>query len=675
MKTIIKNSLYVGAFAMALTACSDNSWNDHLDGFEGGVNSAQVKTVDYTLTDADYERLAKNRFNVALAKEQGVSSELAAVGTQHYLNPSIPGAEYIPNLLKDSLFGYFGLSDGSAINLTYREISTDLPEMMKINGAQRLTLNDQDYQEVYGSATDYAPSFTPSHPAATFLPRLLNDHFDEASKGDYLMVRYNTSEVDPDFGEKFELTSVISNSLKSGDQVEICAMVTGLCTRGMIVTDKSGSLLVYSGSFPADTYNVGDQLKINATLSAYKNCLQVDYDNSTIVSMGKETVTYPTPVELTESYLVSAGEITDPVCAVYGHMTGTVSVSGNYYNILLGDDAKARGSVYYASDELKAKLTDGAKVSLLGYFTQTSTSGDMTNANLVVVDVESASAAAKRRGPKKVVTVPSTTVDAIYTFSGSAWSQVTSDLTVLQPSDYTAMGQSYGNLSGTLPTSFLPTYLKQKFPYAQKGDVEYVAYLYYASGSTTPACTQFTYDGSDWVDTIAADGLTTVTNQYVRRDGKWQLDPSIEFTLVAGRNQAASAKFYQACVDWVIANVPDGSKYVTSYGNNDYYTGASAYQNNIDLRPNSARNQYPEGYEGMTDEEIVQTMKKRFEDQVCPGVLSQFYPDMAPIGDLQPTVTIHFSIYTGTTVAETIVFKCVEKGKFEFVSCTWNDVE
>lgn len=131
--------------------------------------------------------------------------------------------------------------------------------------------------------------------------------------------------------------------------------------------------------------------------------------------------------------------------------------------------------------------------------------------------------------------------------------------------------------------------------------------------------------------------------------------------------------FYQACVDWVKDNVPNGAEYVTSYGNNDYYTGASAYQGNIDLRPGSARNQ-TSAYDGMTDDEIVALMKKHFEDEVGPGVLSVLYPNLAPVGDFCPTVTIHFYTYNGSsTEAQTIIFKCVAKAKYEFVSCTWND--
>ena len=42
-------------------------------------------------------------------------------------------------------------------------------------------------------------------------------------------------------------------------------------------------------------------------------------------------------------------------------------------------------------------------------------------------------------------------------------------------------------------------------------------------------------------------------------------------------------------------------------------------------------------------------------------------------GDFHPTVTIDFYIYDGATKPQTIVFEVEEKGKFKFVSCTWNE--
>lgn len=170
----------------------------------------------------------------------------------------------------------------------------------------------------------------------------------------------------------------------------------------------------------------------------------------------------------------------------------------------------------------------------------------------------------------------------------------------------------------------------------------------------------------------------------MRTGGKWIYDPNVTINLPAGKNQPMSMLYYQACVDWVYENidVPLGSTsitsgvgYVTKYGNNDYYCGASAYQGNVDLRASSARGQYAAGYEGMTDEEVVATMKDRFCKEVFPQALAKLNPDARPIPGIEVLYTINFSAYTGVTTPYVLVYRVVDTAKFEFVSCTWYDEE
>lgn len=680
MKTNIKHLLMTGGALLALASCSENSWNDlYLDGFEGGYTPTDVQTVKYTLTDADYARLADNRFNKALATAEGVSTELAAVKTQKYLNAAIPAEKYIPNLLNDSLFRYFALSDGSAINLTYNEAG-ELPEVMAaLNGAREYVVSDEDYQIVYGSANDYTAAFSPSHSAANFIPKVLAAAIDDAKAGDYVVVNFNESQTDPVFDqtpqppvEEFVMSSVLTPELGTDTDITVNGVVTAVCNAGIILTDNAGSILVYASGFPAADYNVGDQVIATGTTSFYKNCLQLPYDDN-LRKVGTQSYTYPAAKDFTPDVLLAAGANANPVLAQYGTMTGRVDISGNYYNVYFGDREDVRGSIYNATDAIKALLTNGETYTLEGYFTQTSTSGTYTNCNFVVTAVKSATRS-KRRKATRSVAVPSVNLNAVYVFNGSKWSAADPDIVAVNPSDYSAMGLTYGNFSGTQASEFLPKFLANKFPYAQADTEKYVVYKYYANNVTTFACSQYTFNGSEWYDSISRDGVRTVTNQFVKNDGVWKLDPSVTLNLPAGRNQPLSTWFFQACVDWVLANVPDGAAYVTSYGNNDYYTGASAYQGNVDLRAGSARNQYGEAYEGMTDDEVVALMKSRFENEVCPGTLSVLYPDLGPVGDFEPTVTINFYYYNGSTHPAQVIYKAVEKGKFELVEANW-DVE
>lgn len=237
------------------------------------------------------------------------------------------------------------------------------------------------------------------------------------------------------------------------------------------------------------------------------------------------------------------------------------------------------------------------------------------------------------------------------------------------------MGMKYFNLEK--PDEYLPTYLKVNFPYAKAGDTKLVAYKYYASSKTSLVCDQYTFNGSLWQKT---NGVTEESAQFVRTNGKWMYDPNVEITLPSGKGVEISTKYYQACVDWVYEHIDkplgstglkDGNFYISKYGNNEYYCGTSAYQGNVDLRPAKAKEQYPAGYEGMTDEQIETLMMDRFCKEVLPGALAKLHADAAPVAGLEVVYTINFAVYNNATTNHTVRYKVTAPGTFEFIDCTW----
>lgn len=663
----------LSATALLTASCAENAWNNNeLDGFKEGGSLEQVQTVRYTLTDADYATIAGAAANKALAGSEKAAA-LAAVGKQHYFTADIPAREYAPALFTLSTFPYFTLNDGSAIQLTYN-VDNGMPaEIAKLSAAKDYTVTDADYQEVWGSDEDYTPSFAPSHTASASLPGILKNAMPDAEAGDYVIVNYNTSNQDPVFGEKpeqkFELSKTIGQAAV-GETISINGIVTGLCVRGFILTDASGSIFCYMGSsFDASSFAIGTQLNATALISSNNKGLQIDGGGSTFEAVGSDSYTYPTPHVFTAEELDAACARTTNELAVYGSVTGEVVISGSNINIKVAGTAKAMGGVYYAPDEIKAKLTAGENVTVTGYFIAIAGG---RYCNFVVTNVAPATAS---KVLTRVVTVPAESVNAVYTFNGSRWS-VAANTLVLNPADYTEMGQRYPNLSE--PNLYLPKYLQIKVPYAQAEDARFVVYKYYNGSSTSWRCDQYVFDGSAWT---LFDGVAEETSQFVKVGGKWMFDPNVTITLPAGRNQEVSTLYFQACVNWVYENIdrPLGSTsitsgvgYVTSYGNNEYYSGTSAYQGNVDLRAASARAQYPAGYEGMSDDEIVALMKKRFCEEVMPGGLAGVYPDATPIEGIETIYTINFSAYNGTTTTAYVAkFKLIAKGKFEFVECDW----
>lgn len=667
-KNIINISLAAG-IAVAMASCSENYWNDHeLDGFEEpGITD--VQTIEYTLTETDYATLAANKTNKALAGD-ALAAQLKAVGTQCYFTSEISPREYVPALLSDPSFPYFTLTDGSAIKLTYR-MSEGMPEqVVAASSAQTYLVTEADYQEVWESDNDFVNAFAPSKAASRYVPSILAEAYPDAEEGDLVVASYQVASVDPVFnaapdqpGDDFVPTSVIG-SMAKGDQVEIVGYVAAICANGFIVADNSGAVFVYVGnSFDQSAYAVGDQVNIAGEVGAYNRGLQITGASATIEVTGKGTYTYPAPVKYTGADLDNALSREGDEIAVYGTMTGEVSVSGNNINIIVEGAETAKGGVYYATDAQKALLVDGSTVTVTGYFI--AIAGNRY-CNFVACEITPAGAA---KIQSRSVDIASVQENVMYVYTSGRWS-VASDYTVLNHSDYQAMGQKYDNLSNDGPELYLVNYCKVKFPYAVEGDVKYVVYNYYASSATTLRCAAYKFDGSEW---SVFNGVVTETSQFVMTGGKWIYDPNVTITLPAGKGIEISTLYYQTCVDWVAANIdkPTGATYVTSYGNNEYYTGASAYQGNVDLRAASARAQYAAGYEGMTDDEVVALMKHRFESEVFPAALSVIHPDANVIPGVEVIYTINFYTYTGTTDAHVIRYRVIGQGQFEFVDCDW----
>lgn len=695
---IFKNLLLGAALVASLSSCDENSWNkDYLEGFEE-YEATNVQTVEMTIPTADYARIARLSKNIAIAKNLDSQNgggdtyltALAAVANG-YFSELAPASTYAPAYL-DSLTSVnagplIGLSNSSFMKLTY-ETSANSPEIVAgVCSSKSYTVTEADYQTVWDSETDYVEAFAPSKKASVYVPRLLKTQFPDAVEGDYAIVTYNEASQDPIFntggGEQggFTRSSVIGTAT-AGQDIDIAGVIMAVGSQGFLVEDASGSIVVYMGSsFDYASYSVGDQIKVSGTVS-YRS--SNSYNQLTLPAgagvevVGKESVSYPAPVVYGDEQLdnliadmVTAGYEMKPV---YASMTGELSVSGSYYNLILQDASTAQGSVLWATSEVAAALAplDGQRVTLTGYIVSRSSSRYI---NMIIVE---SGAAASALSVSRSVSVSSDEIEAVYTFTGGAWTPAT-DVTLLQKSDYEAMGVS--DLNATNIYTYLPIYLKNKFPYAQPEDVEYVAYKFYDSvtKTTTVHCSECTFDGSEWV--FSPHNIETA--QFALVNHSWVWDPSVTLTFPAGRNLEPSMSFFQACTNWVYENVDvpqfgstsitSGVGYVTTYGNNEYYSGCSAYQGNIDLRAASARRQCPSDYENLTDEEVVAKMKARFETEVCPAVLSQLYSDAAPIEGIELLYTINFVVYNGSSSNHTIVYKVVARGTFEFVSCTWNE--
>lgn len=681
MKHYIYNALAACGCIAALTACDENSWNDNeLKGFEV-PEITDVQTVEYTLTEADYAAIAANAANKdsVAAKEKrdpilykNLSAALKAVGTKFCFSELIPAKDYAPAFFASTSFPYFTLNNGSYIKLTYNTEVGMPAEIADIEAAKKYTVTDNDYQLVWGSENDYVAAFAPSHTAVKEIPAILAAANPDAKSGDYVIVNYQVSQTDPVFNSEpepaepeFTLSNVLTGSPAKGDDITINGYVVATSTQGPVVADAAGTMFIYSPTNNS-TLKIGDQVIINSTVDIYNNGYQTAKGADAEVS-GSREVTYPAPKVMTAAEIDELAKTTSPIWPIYAKFTGKV-VAGNYINIIL-DGTNVQVSPYGVSAATKALFKDGETVTFEGYVVAIASKGKYLNTIITKVGAGS-SAATTTAVNSRAATVASENQNALYTFNGSKWVEATGAV-VLSHTDYQAMGQRYDNLSGESPAQFLPAFLKQKYPYAAAEDSYFVVYYYYDGSATSTRCDQYTFNGTEWT---LNNGIVTETAQFVKNNGKWMYDPNVTITLPAGKGIEISTLYFQTCVDWVKANIdqPTGATYVTSYGNNEYYSGTSAYQGNVDLRAASARAQYAAGYEGMTDDQIVAKMKERFEKETMPAALSVLHPDADVIAGMEVLYTINFSAYNGaTTTPYTIVYKVVGKGKFEFVKCDW----
>ena len=195
----------------------------------------------------------------------------------------------------------------------------------------------------------------------------------------------------------------------------------------------------------------------------------------------------------------------------------------------------------------------------------------------------------------------------------------------------------------------------------------------------------FRYDGNGKTGATTAVQLDNVMvgnqtidetpgkDQFVRNNGKWVYNPSSVIELKAEKGNALTTAYMQAGVDWVREHVDAplgvaaGAGYVSKYGNNEVYSGLSAYYGNADLRPSAARTQYAKEYASMSDAEITAKMAERLQ-QTLGAALEKLNPEAVPVAGLDVFYTLHFGVYDGN-VNKTyeMKFKVVGKGRFEYV--------
>ena len=573
----------------------------------------------------------------------------------------------------------------------------ELCHFAKMHGVLSISTNSDGTKTYYNFNIDGAETAVGSlyNPTEEILEQLTNDteytlygYFTSISKtggaAKYInMIVVSVNEAPAiDAGNAY--TSVLGSAAK-GDVVEVNGYISALSTQGPILTDNGGSVLIYKAANLG--LAVGDEVTVSGPIGSYNCGFQIDYSKGdvTVEKTGTTTVKYPTPMDITgaaaDNLLV---ERTYDDYAFYAKMSGQVVVSGNYFNFTIDGAEKAEGSVYGATDEVKAMLTDGLECTLYGYFCSISKYGDPKEPkfiNMVVTSVETADAPEASR---LALSVKSEKRYAYFKYNGTGYEAA--NVVAIQPADYTAMGQKYGNFTNPDQDYYLPTFLNQTYPYAKVDDKMYVGYRCYANATNTWKVDEYVFNGS-WSKTIY---FTEKTDQFRKGEGEWKIDRTLELNYT-NTSSTETRAFYQYCVNWVYdfkdvpmgapardnAGViitadavkvdgknPAGNYWVSSYGNNEFYTGASAYYGNIDWRPSAVKGGFAAaGMGDLSDDEILAQLKVN-SAEVFAEVLSYMYPEMT--SDEYKKVVIMVYAY-GPNANYSFTFDVVDTGKFAYV--------
>lgn len=601
------------AASFLLAGCDYNEEN--FPGYDEEYYPTNVANIVYTLTDADYEAIGGD------------------VATNKYFSTDNMPDDYLPEWLGDT---YYTADAGSSANLTYR-FKTIYPHYQNIPYE---ILTEDDYTVIYGEGYNNATFLNASNVGRMY--RILNAKYTEPQTDDLVMVEYEYSEDGvPSRGET--IASWDFENLEEGD-IESMDGGWTLSASGdtwQVKEYSNNKYLQFTANYAeaeAEAWLVTPGIAINETGLNLGWDVCVGYWNANCLSVLISTDFAGDVNTATWTDVTAQFNIPQEPTSGYGTMASAGVMSLDDY---------AGKTIYVAYHYVGNKQTPA---------TTTYQIDNIMVANEIAAPVETE------------------TRFALYEYTGNGWYEFenSNHAICLSMADYEEIGGNpgkYYNFDDNAPAqAYMPQFLAKHAGYALDGDTCTVIFRQYDGGNQV-GNEQYVYHAASnlWQ---YCDLIREETRPYGFNGTEWNYNPSVTIILEVGKNIAESSTFYQAIVDWVADNYPE---YVTSYGNNDYYYGSSAYQNNFDFRVSAWQGQGT--YPGMGSEELTALMWERLP-QSFPHALEVLYPKAAPVEGMDVFYTIQFGIYDGAgTTTYTIQYKVVGQGQFEYVEDSLKAVE
>lgn len=370
--------------AVALIALAAASCDDYNDQFNIDDTLTDVRNATITLAAGDYSSIANNATNQALAKSLDEAAggttytdALAAVGANNYFTTLAAPEDYIPAFLASS--NDYRLADvGSRFTVNvnfYKDPSGYLSDFDGVTIGQ-YDFTEADYESVWGDAAK-ASYITPA--TVSQIPGILGNAISDAQDGDMVVVNYAYSENEPSIGggsgteepSYTPISDVIANT--GGGDYTVQGTVVATYARGFLVNDETGSILVYLNT--TANYSVGDIVTVSGVTSQYSGLMQFGSSPEVTLEGRAETFSYPTPTTVTGADLDAY--VNNPTIE-YVSYTGTLSISGYYYDVTVDGASTATGSISYPVSGVVDSSLDGQQVTVTGYLIGAN-SGGFTN--------------------------------------------------------------------------------------------------------------------------------------------------------------------------------------------------------------------------------------------------------------------------------------------------------
>jgi len=615
---------------MAFSGCD---YNDEFDGLDELSKPTNVMSFDYTVTDADIATIVK-ALKAAGTEEATAAAKI--LEADKMFSKSVSAEELIPVVLTQK---YPALDVKSSANVTYKYKDQKNETAARLTGDAYILGND-DYKSVWGDV--FVNSFTPEKPAKDYVSNILEEGIQSPREGDYVNVEYFYSKEEP-ISSIVEGETISLEGFEEGQTVNSSIKIDGWLN-AKVKGNRTWDAKSFSGNTYAQMSSNGSKEVNDIWLIAAKNDLtkadsphlifqvKVGYYNADCLS-----ILVSEDFDGNEANITSAkwDDITDKF-EIPKEPTGGY---GEFVSSGLGSLVKYKGKNVYIAFRYQGDDTSSPKK------TTTYQLDDIKVCEAVIgLEVE-------EKNP----------VYAAYTYSGEAWKEAGSNVIVLQPEDYAAMGLNY--LSAAQAPNYLPVWLKSKYPYAQNGDSKIIAYKTNSSGKYNAE--EVAYNGTAW--TITSVNIQK-TDQFVVSNKGWVFDPTI--TIVMPKAD------YQVLVDYVSVNQGvENPALVHGNKNAEYYYGFSSYYGNVSYR-DTDRSKDPL-YKELVDKAASNREKSAFmNERTAEGIaiyLSVKYPDatteVAGIEQLADvTVLVYYDPDSDIqNVNWTYTMKCTGNKQWEFV--------